>query len=150
MRISSRNRLIAVITALVLGLIASGNSADDKTPVSVFKKRVPQGATDLSEIEQAARDVAKKVIACTVWIQLGGGQGSGVIVSEDGYVLTAAHLIGRPGRGVLIKLPDGKIVKGKTLGMHTVADAGLIKIIEEGKWPYAPVIGRNEAPEVGD
>ena len=56
MRISPRNRLTAVIAALVLGLIASGNTADDQTSVSVFKKRVPEGAADLSEIEQAARD----------------------------------------------------------------------------------------------
>ena len=54
-----------------------------------------------------------------VLIQAGAGQGSGVIISADGYILTAAHVSGPAGKKVVVILPDGKFVKGETLGANT-------------------------------
>jgi serine protease Do len=71
------------------------------------------------------------------------GAGSGVIVSEDGLVLTAAHVSGDPGKDCILILPDGKRVKGKTLGTDDKLDSGMIKITDkgpnDGKWPFIPV-----------
>ena len=74
-----------------------------------------------------------------VGIQVGHASGSGVIVSADGIVMTAGHVVGQPGRPVLFHLADGKTVKGMTLGMHAAADAGLMKITDAGKWPFVPL-----------
>jgi serine protease Do len=68
---------------------------------------------------------------------VGNASGSGVIVNEDGYVLTAGHVSERADREVTILLSDGRRVKGKTLGANRGMDSGLIKITDEGPWPFA-------------
>ncbi len=60
----------------------------------------------------------------------------GVIVSKDGYVLTAGHVSGPANRDVAVVFPDGKTVKGKTLGGNHGIDSGMIKITDEGEWPF--------------
>jgi serine protease Do len=104
----------------------------------VFFKPAPAGIDDLRQMETHLRSLVDQLTACTVGIQIGPAQGSGVIVSEDGYVLTAAHVSGRPGRKVDIILPDGHKTSGTTLGRDQVLDAGLIRIDDaETKWPHA-------------
>jgi serine protease Do len=80
---------------------------------------------------------------------VGRAQGSGVIVSEDGYVLTAAHVAGAPNRRVRVILPDGREVVGKSLGMNQGVDAGLIKITDAGKWPHVEM-GEIDTVDAGD
>ena len=97
----------------------------------------PTSIQDLLAVQTRVEAVLKTVIPATVGVRIGRAQGSGVIVSEDGYVLTAAHVSGSPGKNVTLILPDGKEVKGKTLGLNRGVDAGLIKITEKGqKWPH--------------
>lgn len=104
---------------------------------AVFSKRVPEGPDDLREMQAHLRSMAERVTACTVGLIIGPAQGSGVIISDDGYVLTAAHVSGRPGRHVEIVLPDGKRVSGTTYGRDDMLDAGLIKIDSGSDWSHA-------------
>ena len=97
----------------------------------------PQSVADLRMLETAVKRQLKTILPYTVSVRIGSAQGSGVIVTEDGYVLTAAHVSGEPGRNVFIKLADGSEVRGKTLGVNRNADAGLIKINGSKKWPHA-------------
>ncbi|MFI4873703.1 MAG: S1C family serine protease, partial [Blastopirellula sp. JB062] len=85
------------------------------------------------------QEVAQKVIPCTVGVSVGGAQGSGVIVSEDGYVMTAGHVIGKPNREAIITLPTGKRVKAKTLGTDRSIDSGLLKITTPGKYDHLKI-----------
>ncbi len=96
----------------------------------------PENLEQLRAIEERIRDVATRAVPATVATQLGASRGSGVIVSEDGLVLTAGHVVGKPGQDVTFTLHDGKTVKGKTLGMYSTADAGMMQITEPGKWPF--------------
>src|SRR4029077_2949105 len=64
-------------------------------------------------------------------------QGSGVIVREDGYILTAGHVSGDPDSEVTVIFPDGTKLKGKSLGANNSIDSGLVKITKEGKYPFA-------------
>lgn len=96
----------------------------------------PESADDLKAMQSHIQKLAKLVTPCTVAVQLNGGMGSGVIVSEDGFVLTAGHVVGRPDKEVTFIFPDGKKVKGKTLGANYGIDSGLMKITGEGKWPF--------------
>ena len=100
-------------------------------------KEVPESVEDLRAIQEQVRKVLSRVMPCTVAVRVGRGQGSGVIVSPDGYVLTAGHVVGEKDREVKITFPDGKVVNGKTLGMNRKIDSGLIKITDDGKWPFA-------------
>ena len=140
------------IAALAFGLCLTAEPAfsTDTVLPAVFQKLAPEGAADLSELEQVTRDLAEHAIECTVCVEVGAAMGSGVIVSEDGYVLTAAHVTGAPGRNVRIILHDGTRLEGKTLGIHTQADGGLIKITSQGKWSHAPLVPEDEAPQMGD
>jgi serine protease Do len=99
------------------------------------EKAFPVTVEDLRAIQDAVQATVAKILPSTVSVQLGNSQGSGVIISEDGFVLTAGHVIGRPGREVSITLHDGKSVKGVTLGVDRDDDSGLVKITESGPWP---------------
>ena len=52
--------------------------------------------------------MVKKCSPATVGVQLGNSQGSGVIVSKDGLVLTAGHVAQDPDKEVYLILNDGK------------------------------------------
>lgn len=97
---------------------------------------LPENIGQLKAMEDHFRKLVEKVTPCTVGVQIGPAQGSGVIVSKDGYVLTAAHVAGKPGRNATLIFPDGKRVKGTTLGTNHGIDAGLIKITDQGDWPH--------------
>jgi serine protease Do len=115
-------------------------------PVAV--KDVPGTLDDLRALQKQVRAVVEKVAPATVAVRIGTAVGSGVIVSADGYVLTAGHVSGQPGRAVTLILTDGRSVRGKTLGANAANDTGLIKIEEEGKWPFVEM-GRSQGLKKG-
>ncbi|MGE3809262.1 MAG: S1C family serine protease [Gemmataceae bacterium] len=98
--------------------------------------KTPESLEELKAIQKQVRAVLDKIVPATVGVRVGPGQGSGVIVSKDGYVLTAGHVSGKPGRDVTILLPDGKTLKGKTLGYNRGIDSGMIKITDKGDYPF--------------
>jgi serine protease Do len=108
----------------------------------------------LIALQDRVKSVVEKCSPSTVAILIGFGAGSGVIVSEDGLVLTAAHVITgedifgktapyEAGKECTIVLPDGKRVKAKTLGVNSDYDSGMVQITDkgpnDGKWPVRPV-----------
>ncbi len=119
---------------LVLPLLALSLAAAE-TP-SPLDKPAPENIADLKAIQQQVKATLEKVMPAVVGIRVGVASGSGVIVSKDGYVLTAGHVSGAPNREVIIVFADGKTVKAKTLGGDHGVDSGLVKISEEGEWPF--------------
>jgi serine protease Do len=75
------------------------------------------------------------------------GQGSGFIVSADGYILTNNHVVGGADR-VIVKLEDGREFKAKTIGTDPHTDVAVIKI-EANNLPVLP-LGDSDALEVGE
>ncbi len=61
----------------------------------------------------------------------GGGQGSGVIVSADGYVLTNNHVVDGA-REVTVTLPDKREFKGTIVGADPKTDLAVVKIEGHG------------------
>jgi serine protease Do len=108
----------------------------------------PGGVADLKAMQTRVQKLSEKLVLATVGVQVGRAQGSGVIVSKDGYVLTAAHVSGSPGRDVTFTMSDGKEFKGKTLGLNRAIDAGLMKITEGGDFP-AVEMGLSDALKGG-
>ena len=90
--------------AAVRALADAPPSLSNQTAPLVFAKDDPESLSDLLEMEKQFRKVSKQVIPTTVNLQVGNAQGSGVIVSKEGEILTAAHVIGRTGREVRIIL----------------------------------------------
>lgn len=125
-------RLTLVCCALLLAPIATHAAELEE----IFSGRAPETVAELKAMEAHVQELSEKVIPSTVGLQIGGAQGSGVIINADGYILTAAHVSGKPGRNVTIILHDGRRIKGKTLGANTAIDSGLIKITTKGTWPF--------------
>jgi serine protease Do len=117
-------------------------------PADSAKITVPKNLGDLRAIEAEVKKVVAKVLPSVVAVRVGNSQGSGVIVTPDGYVLTAGHVAGNPGQPVTVVFADGKSVKGKSLGIHRRADAGLVKITDPGQWP-AVEMGKSESLTTG-
>lgn len=132
----------AVVVLVSFGSVGDLFAADESAASSIDLKRIyaggePSTVAELKAMEQHQQELAKKLIPCTVGIVVGPAHGSGVIISEDGYVLTAAHVAGKPDRKATFILPDGRRAQGKTLGIYRTLDAGLMKITEKGPWPFA-------------
>ncbi|MBM3832014.1 MAG: PDZ domain-containing protein [Verrucomicrobia bacterium] len=114
-----------------------------------FRKVIPTTVDDLQSFEKYMKRLAAKVSPSVVAVQVGGATGSGVVVSEDGLVLTAAHVSSAPNRNVTFIFPDGKKVTGKTLGTNHGIDAGVMKITDQGPWPHVE-IGDLDQARLGD
>jgi serine protease Do len=75
------------------------------------------------------------------------GQGSGFIISADGYILTNNHVVGDADK-VLVKLLDGREFTAKTIGTDPPTDVALIKI-DAKNLPVLP-LGDSDKVEVGE
>ena len=76
------------------------------------------------------------------------GQGSGVIIDENGLVLTNAHVVEKVDT-VSVTLADGTYRDGIVLGTDVITDLALVKIDELSNSRFAP-LGDSEDLEVGD
>ena len=73
--------------------------------------------------------------------------GSGVLVSEDGYILTNHHVINQA-QNIRVGLWDHRLAGAQVVGSDPETDLAVLKVNLTGL-PVAP-IGENNAPRVGD
>jgi serine protease Do len=59
------------------------------------------------------------------------GQGSGVIIREDGFILTNGHVVEDADK-ISVRLHDGRVFKGKVRGVDPKSDVAVIKIDAKG------------------
>ncbi|GAB3725575.1 trypsin-like peptidase domain-containing protein [Flavobacterium koreense] len=131
-----------------------GNSIVTQAPSS-FGKTVGMGAENIdftSAAENAVHTVVhvKNVSVRTVYNPImeffygsrGGqqqeqiGTGSGVIISEDGYIVTNNHVI-KDASELEVTLNNNKVYKAKLIGTDSKMDIALLKIDADGKLPYS-------------
>jgi serine protease Do len=105
---------------------------------------------DVKQIQSLTKSGIKKAYpACirmwaydTVKNQQAGPQFSGVVVTSDGHILTAAH-VNTPGQTYMVTFPSGKTCIAQGLGKiefektPMMPDVAMMKIITPGTWPYA-------------
>ncbi len=75
------------------------------------------------------------------------GLGSGVIVTEDGYILTNSHLV-NGARAVAVTLPDGRAFKAVVIGLDAQSDLAVVKI-DAHDLPTVP-LADSQKVRVGD
>ncbi|KGG13288.1 MULTISPECIES: trypsin-like peptidase domain-containing protein [Prochlorococcus] len=75
-------------------------------------------------------------------------QGSGVIFSEDGLVLTNAHVVENTDK-LIIGLSDGKRFPAEIIGQDYLTDLAVVRIQGKGPWPIA-LLGNSDKLVVGD
>src|SRR5687767_13242110 len=142
-----RFRLFALLGAALAAGVAVADPVSKpvpEPPPAAARPARPASDDDLKAIQAQVRAVTDQVIPVTVCLQVGSASGSGVIVSEDGLILTAGHVIaGKPGRPLTVVMPDGKRYRGKVLGWDPKIDSGMAILTDKpdggGKWPYAEI-----------
>jgi Do/DeqQ family serine protease len=76
------------------------------------------------------------------------GTGSGVIISEDGYIVTNNHVI-KDANEIEITLNNKKSYKAKLIGTDSKMDIALLKINADEKLPYT-VFANSDSVKIGE
>lgn len=76
------------------------------------------------------------------------GEGSGFIITPDGFVLTNAHVV-HGSDHLQVALSDGRLYRARIVGIDEMMDIGLIKIENNGPFPVLP-LGHSDALKIGE
>ena len=112
-----------VIYQSVVRNVAAGNADDELTMVetaSIVKQTVVEINTEKYTGRYSQRLVP--------------GAGSGVIVTQDGYIVTNHHVI-KDATSIRVQLPDGKAYTATLVGSDSEADLAVLKIPVSGLTP---------------
>jgi serine protease Do len=120
---------------------------EGREPVNDLK--APESRKDLEAIQKAVEKALPGARAATVCIEIKDGSGTGVIISEDGLVLTAAHVATGVNKKVTVILEDGTRLKAETLGLVADKDAAMVRILEKGTYPFVEM-DRADTTRLGD
>lgn len=96
-------------------------------------------APDLAAARKIALDTTVRLVSKSRLFLGAPVRWSGVIVSEDGHILTCGHTDQLPGEEVTVRLSDGRDFDGVVLGTNYISDVGLVKITDSGTWPFAKI-----------
>lgn len=132
---------VALVTALLAGAGAgyvagsaggdnSGNHAAPENALENPSVSNPEKAPEGS-VEQVAASVLPAVVSIEVATARGGAEGSGSIISSDGYVLTNHHVIADAGSNlaaIQVTLNDGTRHPAKFVASDVNTDIGVLKI----------------------
>lgn len=121
----------------------------DVVETEAWQKKFPENKKDLYAIQYRLQELLPKAKKGLVAIEANDGAGSGVIISPQGLILTAAHVIGKTGKKMKVRFANGKRASAISLGGSELSDAGMLKIIDEGPWPFVDM-AENQSSQIGD
>jgi len=138
------NKALPLVAMLAVGALIGGAAGgltawtvahDDVSSETVSQSPAnitvndPENATPITAV---AAKASGSVVTIDVAGAQGGGTGSGVILSADGYVLTNTHVVtldGQTGDGTIqVKTADGALYSAKLIGTDPVVDLAVIKL----------------------
>jgi putative serine protease PepD len=140
-----RSVAVPVIAALAVGAVLGGASGAGVTALvqsgSASQQQSSSGTNQPITINttdnvNAVTAIAKKASPSVVTIDVKTSQeevgGSGVILSDDGYVLTNNHVVTLDGASsggqIEVTTADGKLYKAKVVGTDPIVDLAVIKL----------------------
>lgn len=113
------------------------------TPAAV--PNIPQeGGLSLQEIY---RQVIPSVVSISCSTRTGSTSGTGVVLSENGYLVTNCHVI-RDAAQINVLFTDGQTFPAALVGQDETTDLAVLKVEAEGLTPAQ--FGNSEALQVGD
>jgi len=138
-----RNMMVKGLTLFLLcsGLVAGRPYFNEQ--------RAPESLQDLRNIQDAMQESLEVTRAATVCVQLEDGSGTGVIISPDGLVLTAAHVSSGVGQALTLVMEDGTEHEARALGLNADTDAAMVQLEGKGPFPYVPY-DKNGDLQLGD
>lgn len=140
-------RQVGLVTAMAMALVAAigaggvtgaliGRDGQDQNLATVneaLNQPVANNGTNRVPPEGSIEDVSAKVLPAVVAIQVqnarGASEGSGSIISSDGYVLTNHHVIADSQDGrIIVTLNDGSKHEAEYVASDPNTDVGVIRI----------------------
>ena len=110
-----------------------------------------------SQITRVAEEVSPAVVTITAVIpgtmtyfgrtSDSTSMGSGVIISEDGYILTNNHVID-DGREYYVELANGTVLQGRLISADSFSDLAVLKV--EGEVPAVAKLGNSDLLKPGE
>jgi serine protease Do len=76
------------------------------------------------------------------------GEGSGFVISADGYVLTNNHVVDEASQ-IVARFADGREVKATVVGTDPATDVALLKLAGDESWPHVE-LASSSSLHVGD
>lgn len=133
----------------------STSSTAESNPVNVSNVNTNATAMSTAQIAAATADSVVEITTESVvtgggfWVQqyVASGAGSGVILSEDGYIVTNNHVI-EDATSVTVRLHNGETYDATIIGADSEKDVALLKIEATGLSPAA--IGNSDELVVGE
>ena len=136
------SRLLAALLGglLVAGGFGIGLLVDRADTVAASPEATSTTVVGTSQVmlegDEPVAEVAAALLPSMVQIEAGFGLGSG-FVYEEGYVLTAAHVV-EGSNSVAVRFADGNQSQGTVLGTDTVHDVAVIEV-DTNDTPVAPL-----------
>ncbi len=136
--------MTCMLFSLLMLISCFSFSALAQQPDAMALKQVLKAQTERIE-------TIKRISACTLAVfgPSGGGGGSGVIISKDGYALTNYHVTKPCGDYMRCGMNDGKLYDAVIVGIDPTGDVALIKVLGKDEFPCAE-LGDSDLLNAGD
>lgn len=113
----------------------SNNSTTQNTSQNTVTY-LPTSTSDSLTTPQIYEKTINSVVAISTYLNQGGyqqaiGTGTGIIMSEDGYIITNAHVI-EDGNQIMVTLNDGTEYQAQVVGSDSKVDIAVIKVEATG------------------
>ncbi|MFR9731003.1 S1C family serine protease [Saccharopolyspora sp. MS10] len=157
-----RNTLVvtALVGALAIGLIGGGvggfvgyqlgSSGASSQGTSLEQQQPARSASTApaGSVQAVAQKVLPSVVQLQVQSARGSGEGSGIVLSQDGYILTNAHVAEGAGQGRLTAMfNDNRTASVRVVGSDPKSDLAVVKADITGLTPAE--LGRSDDLPVG-
>jgi putative serine protease PepD len=142
--------LVGGIAGGTVGYFTGGTSGPASNALDAPKPAQQTGNAPAGSVEAVAQKLSPSVVELQVSGQQGAGEGSGFVISTDGYVLTNNHVVEVAANGGQIQavFQDGKKATAKVVGRDPTTDIAVVKV--DGVSNLTPVeIGRSDDLKVG-
>jgi len=86
----------------------------------------------LSEFSDELENLVAAAAPSVVAVEHGRGQGSGIIVSGDGYVITNAHVVEGREKALSVRLAGGEELPAEVVGEDRASDLAVLRVAAHG------------------
>jgi len=105
------------------------------------------GASPRLSFQEIFQRCSPSVVLIEAHLRFGAGSGTGVIMTADGYIITAAHVI-EDAREITVTLEDGARYYAALVGMDMNTDIAVLRIDAQGLIPAE--FGNSDLLQVGE
>ncbi|MBD8079498.1 S1C family serine protease [Cellulosimicrobium arenosum] len=131
--------------------VGSTSLADVAAPEQTSAAPVSSSSSQNPDWEAVTQAVAPSVVAIQVQTEAGGAEGSGVIVDDQGHVVTNNHVVGGATDGtVQVSLSDGRLFTAKVVGTDPTTDLAVVQIQDAPDDLVPATLGDSDAVTVGE